>query len=72
MDVLKKIPVSVDFGNLIITPDEFTEADLIDVGGKCFKQVDFTVTDVFGVEVDLQNIPVSFSLAFVFASPELD
>ena len=70
VNVLKKIPVNANFGEVITTPDDFNESDLIDVGGRCLSQIDFQLTDVYSNVVDLHNLPVSFTLAFVYADLE--
>ena len=64
------MPVNANFGEVITTPDDFNESDLIDVGGRCLSQIDFQLTDVYSNVVDLHNLPVSFSLAFVYADLE--
>ena len=67
MDVCKKIPLTTDFGTVVCTPDEYTESDLIDVGGKMLQNLTFTLTDVYGNVVQLFDIPISFTLAFVYS-----
>ena len=69
-DVCKKIPVNVDHSFVITTPDEFTEADLIDVSGRSIKNLEFSLTDVYGNVVNIFDLPISFTLAFVFADVE--
>ena len=66
----KKVPVTVGHGFVITTPDEFTESDLIDVSGRSLMQLEFQITDVYGNIVNLFDLPVSFTLAFVFAEVE--
>ena len=66
----KKIPVNVDHGLVITSPDDFTESDMIQCSGKAIKNLEFSLTDVYGNVVNLFDLPISFTLAFVFAEVE--
>ena len=70
VNILKKIPVKANFGEVISTPDDFNEADMINVSNKCISPIDFQITDVYNNVVDLHNLPISFTMAFVFAEIE--
>ena len=62
--VIKKIPVSAGYGELIYN-HIFSIHDYIDVSKLMMKLLEFQVCDSYGNVINLRNVPVSFSLVFM-------
>jgi hypothetical protein len=62
-DILKKVMVSVPFGDLI-TDHWLNTEDFTDCSRLTFKTLRFRVTDVYGIPINLHGHHISFSLVF--------
>jgi 6-phosphofructokinase len=63
MNIIKKIPVSSDFGYLII--DSFTSThDWLDASSLTLNSLEFVLKDVKGNVIPLHGSHVSFSIVF--------
>ena len=70
MDVLKRILIDKDFGNVVTSGSNVETSDLMDCSGKTLRSIDFLLTDAHGNQLDLGNIDWSFSLNFVYGQLE--
>ena len=61
--IVKKINVTVPYLG-IINDDELSNFDYIDVSGKMLRRLNFRLTDQSNKVVDLNDVDVSFTLAF--------
>ena len=70
MDVLRRILIDKDFGNVVTSGSNVETSDLMDCSGKTLRSIDFLLTDAHGNQLDLGNIDWSFSLNFVYGQLE--
>ena len=62
-NIIKKIPVVSEYGTTLF--DRITSAhDHMDVSKQTMNILEFSLLDACGNDVDLQGLPVSFSLIF--------
>ena len=66
LDVLKRIPISSDFGTLVVGSDNIETSDLMDVSNRTLRTLTFVLTDSHGNQLDLHNHDISFTLNFVY------
>ena len=65
-NIIKKIPVTSEYGTTLF--DRITSAhDHMDVSKQMLKTLEFRLTDGYGKVIDLNGLPVSFSLVFTEA-----
>jgi len=65
-DVLRRIPLTADFGNLVVGSDTLNQCDYFDVSERCFSRLSFQLTDSHGNVLDLHNHDFSFALCFLW------
>ena len=65
-DVLRRIPLSSDFGTLVVGSDTLSQCDYMDVSERCFSRLSFQLTDSHGNVLDLHNHDWSFALCFLW------
>ena len=63
-NIIKKIPVTVDYGN-IIYDNVVANHDWVNVSRLLLKTLEFRLSDVYGNTIDLRGMPISFSLIFM-------
>ena len=63
LPVLKRVPLVGNFGQLQ-SWDAHHQADRIEVGGLTLSRLHFSVTDILGAPLQLNSLPVSFSIIF--------
>ena len=68
-NVLKKIPVTVDFGHVIHTDNSYEVADLHALTGT-IRSFDVSLTDLNGSELNLGNLDWSFAISLVYGPLE--
>ena len=61
--VVKKVPVTAPHAGLIFD-SEVNPLDFLDVSNRCFKQLDFSLSNSLGNETNLNGVNVSMSLLF--------
>ena len=61
--ILKKVPVTADFNQMIID-QLMTTNDFLDCSKQTLRTIEFSLTDVSGNEIPLHGSHVSFSLIF--------
>ena len=61
--IIKKIPVTVPSGQIILD-DVRSALDLLSCSRQTLRRLEFSLTDEYGNELDLQGHNVSFSLIF--------
>ena len=66
LDVLKRIPISSEFGTLIVGSDNIETSDLMQVSNRTLRALTFVLTDGHGNQLDLHNHDISFTLNFIF------
>ena len=69
-DVLKRIPITSDFGTVVVSESGIETSDLMDVSGRTLRAMDFTLTDAHANQLDLHGHDISFCLNFVYGSLE--
>ena len=64
--VLRRIPITVDFGSVLHDPDYYAPEDSwITLGKRTLKRMRFSLRDIHGQEIEFaSNTPWSFSLCF--------
>ena len=62
-NIVKKVPVTAGYGEIIYCNLQATH-DHFDVSRMMLKTLDFKITDSYGRVVDLQGMPMSFSMIF--------
>ena len=65
-NVLRRIPLSSDFGTLVVGSDTLNQCDYMDVSERCFSRLSFQLTDSHGNVLDLHNHDFSFALCFLW------
>ena len=68
MDVLKRIPLTTNFGEITVTDSNIETSDLMNCSGKTLRALDFMLTDSHAEILDLQNMDFSFCLNFVYGT----
>jgi hypothetical protein len=65
-DVLRRIPLSSNFGTLVVGSNTLNQCDYFDVSERCFSRLSFQLTDSHGNVLDLHNHDWSFALCFLW------
>ena len=68
-DCLKKIPVLVDFGQMIHTDHSYETADCHELSGN-IRYFDISITDINGSIIDLGNLDWSFCISIIYGALE--
>jgi len=68
-NIVKKVPVTAGYGEIIYCNLQATH-DHFDVSRMMLKSLDFKITDSYGRVVDLQGMPVSFSMIFMLRNAD--
>ena len=63
-NVIKKIPVTASYGDIIYN-NQLSIHEYIDVSRLLIKTLEFQICDNYGKVINLENMPVSFSLIFM-------
>ena len=66
LDVVKRIPLTSDFGTLVVSDSNIETSDLMDVSGRTLRVLNFLVTDEHGNQLDLHNHDLSFCLNIIY------
>ena len=67
--MLKKVPVTVDFGHVIHTDGSFETSDLHEISGT-IRTFDTQLTDINGTEIALGNLEWSYCISLVYGPLE--
>jgi hypothetical protein len=62
-NIVKKVPVTSDYGYVVYSGGSIAH-DFIECSRQCLKTLEFTLEDVNGNVIDLNDNPVSFSIIF--------
>jgi len=65
-DVMKRIPLTSDFGTLVVGSDSIESSDWMDISGRTLERISFKLTDSHGNTLDLHNHDISFCLNFLW------